>query len=98
MSNILNVGKNHSLRATTITVLDVAGISGRHSIKVSGPHSSLTPISLAMARRGKYQKFSNALGQQPLTTGNEAGTENPSDLASVSTGDFELDCLINEEI
>lgn len=51
-----------------------------------------------MARRGKYQKFSNALGQQPLTTGNEAGTENLSDLASVSTGDFELDCLINEEI
>lgn len=48
-----------------------------------------------MARRGKYQKFSNAFGQQPLTTGNEAGTENLSDLASVSTGDFELDCLIN---
>lgn len=53
-----------------------------------------------MARRGKYQKFSNALGQQPLTTENEAGTENLSDLArlSVSAGDFELEFLNNEEV
>lgn len=41
MSDILNVGKNHSVRATTITVLDVAGISNRHSMKVSG-HKSET--------------------------------------------------------
>lgn len=51
-----------------------------------------------MARRGKYQKFSNALGQQPLTTENEAGTENLSDLASVSAGDLELEFLNNEEV
>lgn len=51
-----------------------------------------------MAKRGKYQKFSNALGQQPLTTRNEAGTDNLSGLASVSAGDFELDCLNNEEV
>lgn len=42
MSDISNVGKhskvyrNHSVGARSITVLDVAGISGRHIIKVSG--------------------------------------------------------------
>lgn len=43
MSDILNVGKNHSVRATTITVFDVAAISGRHSLKVSG-HKSKTSL------------------------------------------------------
>lgn len=82
MSNILNVGKNNSVRAKTITVFDGAGISGRHSMKVSG-HKSET----------SYSHFIS-----DCTTENEAGTENLSDLASVSAGDFELDCLINEEV
>lgn len=76
MLNISNVGKlskvykNHSVRDTNITVLDVAGISGRHIMKVSCSY---------FISDGKEKKisatFSNAYGQQPSTTENEAGTE-----------------------
>lgn len=60
MSDISNIGKfskvyrNHSVRATSITVLDVAVISGCHIMKVSG-HKSET--SLKSYSNFDYQRW-----------------------------------------
>ncbi|XP_062591459.1 uncharacterized protein LOC134252942 [Saccostrea cucullata] len=109
MSDISNVGKlskiyrNHSVRATSITVLDVAGISGRHIMKVSGHKSETSLKSYShFISDGKKREISEtlsaALGHQHTTQENvipETVTENLSDLASVFAEDFELNPLDN---
>lgn len=61
MSDISNVGKhskvyrNHSVRATSITVLDVVGISGRHIMKVSG-HRLETQVLLPFHQRWEEER------------------------------------------
>lgn len=107
MSDISNVGKlsqaykNHYVRATSITVLDVAGISVRHVMKVSDHKSetSLKPYSHFISddkKREISETLSAALGHQQKTNENvvpETVTENRSDLTSVFADDFELDLL-----
>lgn len=80
MSDISNIGKlskvyrNHSVRATSITVLNVAVISGCHIMKVSGHkfETSLKSYSHFIISDGKKREISetlsNAFGQQPSTT------------------------------
>lgn len=61
--------KNHSVRATSITIMDVEGISGSHIMKVSGHKlkSSLKSYSHFISDQKKREitdTLSSALGQQ----------------------------------
>jgi hypothetical protein len=106
MSNISDVGKlssvykNHSVRATSITVMDTGGISGRHIIKVSGhkTEASLKSYSHHVCDRKKREisdTLSSALGHQSARGGVDTGIPQLSldDVSSVFNDDFSLEEL-----
>ncbi|KAL5015909.1 hypothetical protein ScPMuIL_005498 [Solemya velum] len=93
---------NHSVRATSITLMDISGISGRHIIKVTG-HSSEASLKhysrfcSVGKKREMSDTLSSALGQSEET---RCQTENLPDLNleninDIFNEDFEIQPVNN---
>ncbi|XP_062574912.1 uncharacterized protein LOC134236784 [Saccostrea cucullata] len=100
MMEISKVGKlsreyrNHSVRATSITVMDIGGISGRHIMKVSGHKSkaSLKSYSHFVSDKKKREisdTLSSALGHKMVSETPQL--QDLGDLSDVFKDDFELE-------
>ena len=93
--NLSRKYKNHSVRATSITVLDTAGISGRHITKVSGHKSegSLKSYSHHVSDAKKREisdVFSKALCSDPKKVCDNPTNDDFPDV-DIFSDDFELE-------
>ena len=101
MSEISRIGKlscvykNHSVRATSITLMDEAGIAGRHIMSVSGHQSETSLKSYSHhVSNTKKREISDTLS---AALGHETGQPTPeqtldlNDNTSVFNDDFELE-------
>lgn len=105
MAEISKIGKlstvyrNHSVRATSITIMDLAGISSRHIMKVSGHKSetsfkSYSNFVSVNKKREISDTLSSALGNVPVrihSVQNNIPELFGDEIASVFNGDFDME-------
>ena len=85
---------NHSIRATSITIMDESGFESRHIMKISG-HKSEASLKLYAQNKKKIkisECLSNSLGQSAVDSNTKINIKETDqldeDLADVFNGPF----------